>query len=50
MNQSEPSGGPIPARKKWRYPGIEIPFRLQDKYWDFSKGPDPRTKYNSYTW
>ncbi len=29
-------------RKKWRYPGVPIPARLQNKYWDHSKGTEPK--------
>lgn len=42
-----PTGGfntyPVP-RKRWRYPGVEVPFRLESKYWDYSKGDDPRAR------
>lgn len=27
-------GSPSPPRKKWRYPGVPIPWRLQQKYYD----------------
>lgn len=30
-------------RKRWRYPGVPIPSRLDHVYWDYSKGLDPNS-------
>lgn len=30
-------------RKRWRYPGVPIPSRLDSTYWDYSKGLDPNS-------
>lgn len=32
----------VAPRRKWRYPGVAVPVRLENKYWDYSRGPDPR--------
>lgn len=33
-----------PPRKRWRYPGVAIPSRLDSVYWDYTKGDDPRAR------